>query len=138
MQIRHLFILYLLIGSSQIVYGQINKLLLKRKDSFFGLHFDFHASLEDKHIGETFTYGMIDSMLTTIKPDFVQVDCKGHPGISSCPTQVGTHPDSIRKDILKIWREVTAKHGVALYVHYSGVLDGFDIFFLQLVNLICI
>src|SRR5690349_20017746 len=63
---------------------------LKRSESFTGFHFDFHATLQDTTIGKTFTYEMIDSFLRITKPDFIQVDCKGHPGISSYPTKTGT------------------------------------------------
>ncbi len=93
------------------------------KPRFAGLHFDFHAGAQDNTIGKTFTYGMIDSLLTIIKPDFIQVDCKGHAGFSSYPTKVGNTPAAFSKDIMKIWREVTNKHGVPLFVHYSGVWD---------------
>lgn len=96
---------------------------LKRADSFFGLHFDFHATDKDNKVGETLTSEMVDSMLTLIKPDYIQIDCKGHPGISSYPTKVGTPALGFVKDPYNIWHEVTAKHGVGLYVHYSGVLD---------------
>jgi hypothetical protein len=96
---------------------------LRRKDSFFGLHFDFHATLADEHIGRTLTYGMIDTLLKEVRPDFIQVDCKGHPGISSYPTKVGTPASGFDKDPLQLWRKVTKKYGVALYVHYSGVYD---------------
>ena len=95
-----------------------------RAQSSFGLHFDFHASENDKEIGKTLTRGMIDSLLTTVKPDFIQVDCKGHPGYTSYPTKVGNQAGGFTQDPLKLFREVTARHGVALYVHYSGVLDG--------------
>jgi hypothetical protein len=95
----------------------------KNKERFAGLHLDFHAMLEDTTIGKTFTYGLIDSLMSITKPDFIQVDCKGHPGISSYPTKVGNAPAAFSKDIMKIWREVTAKYGVPLYVHYSGVWD---------------
>lgn len=95
----------------------------KRADCFFGIHMDFHAGFEDKEIGKTFTAETIDSFLTIVKPDFVQVDCKGHPGYSSYPTKVGSQTSGYTKDILKIWREVTLKHNVALYVHYSGLKD---------------
>ncbi|MBZ5859309.1 beta-galactosidase [Flavihumibacter profundi] len=94
-----------------------------RSDSFFGIHFDFHATQNNTEIGKTFTPGMIDSFLTIVKPDFVQVDCKGHPGYSSYPTKVGNKAGGFTKDILQIWRDVTARHNVALYVHYSGILD---------------
>jgi hypothetical protein len=97
---------------------------LRRENSFFGLHFDFHATNSDNKIGETFTYGMADSMLSIIKPDYIQVDCKGHPGISSYPTKVGNPAPGFIKDPYKIWSEVTRKHNVGLFVHYSGVLDG--------------
>ncbi len=90
---------------------------------FIGFHFDFHATLHDTAIGKTITPQLIDSFLTITKPDFIQVDCKGHPGISSYPTRVGTPAPGMEKDILKIFREETAKHHVKLYVHYSGVLD---------------
>ncbi|MBL7699271.1 MAG: alpha-L-fucosidase [Chitinophagaceae bacterium] len=96
-------------------------------ERFAGLHFDFHASMKDSSIGKTFTVEMIDSLLTIAGPDFIQVDCKGHPGVSSYPTKVGTHAPTLQKDILKIWREVTAKHKVPLYVHYSGVWDSMAI-----------
>jgi len=94
-----------------------------RENSFFGLHFDFHATNEANQIGKTFSEEIIDSMLTLIKPDFIQVDCKGHPGISSYPTKVGNPAPGIIKDPYPIWRRVTAKHGVGLFVHYSGVID---------------
>jgi len=100
-----------------------NAQILKRADSFFGIHFDFHATENNKEIGKTFTAEMIDSFLTIVKPDFVQVDCKGHPGYTSYPTKVGNPPSGYTKDILKIWREVTARHNVALYVHYSGIME---------------
>ncbi len=93
------------------------------KERFAGLHFDFHAGLTDSGIGKTFNPEMIDSLLSMVKPDFIQVDCKGHPGISSYPTKVGNPAPAFEKDIMKIWREVTQKHGVPLYVHYSGIWD---------------
>jgi len=95
----------------------------KEPKRFAGLHFDFHATMDDKEIGETFTFEMIDSLLFVTKPDFIQVDSKGHPGVSSYPTSIGNRPESFNKDILKIWKEVTKKHGIPLYVHYSGLWD---------------
>ncbi len=115
-----LIVLCLGISLSQS-WGQ--KPVLRRADSFFGLHFDFHAGLGDTLIGKTLTEGMVDSLLTLVKPDFIQVDCKGHPGVSSYPTKVGNSAGHFLKDPLKLFRTVTARHGVALYVHYSGVWD---------------
>jgi hypothetical protein len=104
------------------VFAQ-NRTPLRRADSYLGLHFDFHAGLGDTEIGKTLTEGMIDSLLTRVKPDFIQVDCKGHPGVSSYPTKVGHKPANFVKDPPRLFRTVTSRHGVALYVHYSGVWD---------------
>jgi hypothetical protein len=96
---------------------------LKRSDCFFGVHFDLHASEDITDAGKTLTYAMIDTFLTRVKPDFIQIDCKGHPGISSYPTKVGYHVKGFEKDPLKLWREVTEKNHVALFMHFSGVID---------------
>ena len=97
--------------------------ILKRADCFFGVHFDLHASEDITDAGKTLTAEMIDTFLTRVKPDFIQIDCKGHPGISSYPTKVGYHVKGFEKDPLKLFREVTAKNNVALFMHFSGVWD---------------
>jgi hypothetical protein len=94
-----------------------------RAKSFFGLHFDFHAVNTDNQIGKNFFAETIDSLLTIVKPDYIQVDCKGHAGISSYPTIIGNPAPGFIKDPYPIWRQLTAKHGVGLFVHYSGILD---------------
>lgn len=96
---------------------------LKRSESFLGIHFDFHARKECQNIGQQVDREMVAYLLDLVQPDYVQCDCKGHPGISSYPTKVGNSAPCIVKDPLKIWREVTAERGVALYLHYSGVWD---------------
>jgi hypothetical protein len=95
----------------------------RRGESFFGLHFDRHLGREDRGIGRTLTAPMIESLLDAARPDFIQVDTKGHPGIASYPTRAGTPAAELEKDPLKLFREVTARRGVALYSHYSGVID---------------
>lgn len=96
---------------------------LRRSDCFFGVHFDLHASENITNAGQTLTPEMIDTFLTRVRPDFIQIDCKGHPGISSYPTKVGFHVKGFEKDPLKLWREVTEKNKVALFMHFSGVWD---------------
>lgn len=96
---------------------------LKRSDCFFGVHFDLHASEDITDAGKTLTYAMIDTFLTRVRPDFIQIDCKGHPGISSYPTKVGYHVNGFEKDPLKLWREVTEKNHTSLFMHFSGVID---------------
>ncbi|MDZ7314742.1 MAG: hypothetical protein ONB24_01325 [candidate division KSB1 bacterium] len=96
---------------------------LTRAESFFGLHFDFHAEARDTLIGERVTPEMVQWLIDEVRPDFIQIDCKGHPGYSSYPTRVGNSVGKFVRDPLRIWREVTARNGVALYMHYSGVID---------------
>lgn len=96
---------------------------LKRADCFFGIHFDLHANEEITDAGKTLTAEMIDTFLLKVQPDFIQIDCKGHPGITSYPTKVGFHVKGFEKDPLKLFREVTLKNNVALFMHFSGVWD---------------
>jgi alpha-L-fucosidase len=96
---------------------------LKRADSFFGIHFDFHAGTDCKEIGKNTTPEMIEKIIAAAHPDYIQIDCKGHSGLSSYPTKVGNQAPGFVGDPLRVWREVTARHGVALYMHYSGVWD---------------
>ncbi|MBR4750872.1 MAG: hypothetical protein IK077_03850 [Thermoguttaceae bacterium] len=94
-----------------------------RKDSFFGVHFDYHALMTDPPVGGATTPEMIDALIDIARPDYFEVDSKGHPGVSSYPTKVGNSAGRFVGDPLKVWRDETAKRGVALYAHYSGILD---------------
>ncbi|MCX8109597.1 MAG: hypothetical protein N3G20_12430, partial [Verrucomicrobiae bacterium] len=66
---------------------------------------------------------MVQNLIDRVRPDYLQIDCKGHPGLSSYPTKVGNRAPGFVGDPLRIWRDVTAENGVALYMHYSGVWD---------------
>jgi alpha-L-fucosidase len=92
--------------------------------TFFGLHYDLHPSAKDTELGRETTYEHIRAELEKARPDFVQYDCKGHPGYTGYPTRVGTPSPGIRRDALKIWRQVTRDLGIPLSVHYSGTWDG--------------
>lgn len=96
---------------------------LKRAESFLGIHFDFHAGDDCTEIGKNTTRAMIENIVDQVHPDYLQIDCKGHPGLSSYPTKVGNQAPGYVGDPLKLWREVTAERGISLYMHYSGVWD---------------
>lgn len=121
---RRILLFILIFVSASMNMKAQNKEKLRRADCFFGIHFDLHASEDITDAGKTLTVEMVDTFLTKVKPDFIQIDCKGHPGISSYPTKAGNHVKGFDKDPLKIWREATAKNNVGLYMHYSGVWDG--------------
>jgi len=96
---------------------------LRRADSFLGVHFDFHAGPDCTEIGKNTTRKMIENVIDQVHPDYLQIDCKGHPGLSSYPTKAGNPAPGFVGDPLRLWRQVTAERGVALYMHYSGVWD---------------
>ncbi len=118
---------FLFIGLSltapQAVAGDDAPKRLTRAESFLGVHFDFHAGKDCMEVGKNTTRAMIENIIDRVKPDYLQIDCKGHPGLSSYPTRAGNPAPGIIGDPLKTWREVTAARGVALYMHYSGVWD---------------
>lgn len=94
-----------------------------RKDCFFGLHFDKHATSETVNIGKTYPVDTLEALCKEVKPDFIQTDAKGFEGLSCYPTKVGNRAPQIKNDILKIWREITKKYDIPLYVHFCGVVD---------------
>lgn len=96
---------------------------LRRRDAFFGLHFDQHANENDRAVGAETTAENIRELIERVRPDWVQWDCKGHPGYASYPTEVGWPAPGLVADGLAVLREVTRELGVALLIHYSGVID---------------
>ena len=95
---------------------------MKRKDYFFGIHFDFHA-LEGQVVPTEYRPDGIARMLDEVKPDFVQCDTKGHAGLFSYPTKVGTPAAGMEVDLLATWRKLTRERGILLYAHHSGLYD---------------
>lgn len=91
----------------------------RRADSYFGLHFDFHANERLTGIGTRTKAENIDRLLETVKPDFLQVDTKGHPGYASFVTACGNTAPGLEANHLEIFRKETEKYGVALYGHYD-------------------
>ena len=96
---------------------------LRRDQSFFGIHFDFHAGSDCNEVGKNTTPAMVQTIIDKVQPDYIQIDCKGHAGYSSYPTKVGNRAPGFVGDPLHIWRNVTARNGISLYMHYSGVWD---------------
>ena len=96
---------------------------MKRKDCFFGMHFDFHANASSKDIGKELDESVIAKIVDQVQPDFMQCDTKGHPGYCSYKTKLGNQAPGLVNDVLASWRKVTKERGIPLYSHYSGVID---------------
>lgn len=89
----------------------------------FGLHYDLHANANDIELGAGLTHEHLKAELEKVRPDWVQCDCKGHPGYTSWPTEIGSTSPGVVKDSLRIYRDVTREFGIPLVMHYSGVID---------------
>jgi hypothetical protein len=90
------------------------------EDVFFGIHYDLHANANDTELGKDLTPEHLRERLQRTRPDWVQTDCKGHPGYTSWPTKVGSTSPGMVKDSLRIYRDVTRELGIKLGVHYSA------------------
>src|SRR5580704_9494152 len=90
------------------------------EDVFFVIHNDLHATDTDTELGRELTPEMLRARLLETHPDWIQTDCKGHPGYASWPTKVGSTSPGVVKDALRIYRDVTRELGIKLGVHYSG------------------
>lgn len=113
-------VLFVLISCFHSLFSQEKPAQVER---FFGFHFDFHATANDIEIGKYFSASTLEEFLKRTKPDFIQMDSKGHPGYSSYPTGVGYAPEQFSGDPLRQWRDVTTRLDLPLYVHYSGIWD---------------
>jgi len=90
---------------------------------FFGIHYDLHANASDTGLGRDLTAEHLRERLLRVRPDWIQADCKGHPGYTSWHTEIGSTSPGAVKDALRIHRDVTRELGIKLGMHYSGVWD---------------
>lgn len=95
----------------------------KRKDSFFGLHFDLHPKQNDTNLGADISEENIRALLERVRPDYVTYDCKGHEGFCGYASETGISAPAIRNDSLAVWRKVTKELDISLGIHYSGLQD---------------
>jgi len=95
------------------------------KKYYFGLHYDLHAGQTDTELGTRCGKKDLVPMLKLMDPDFVQTDCKGHPGMTSWFSKVpnATVSPGVVKDAMKQWRAATRTLGIPLHCHYSGIWD---------------
>lgn len=93
------------------------------ENAFFGVHHDLHAGVIDTDLGAELTPQHLREFLQRVKPDWIQCDCKGHGGYTSWPSSTGPTSPGVKRDALRIYRDVTRELGIRLGVHYSGVRD---------------
>ena len=95
------------------------------KQYHFGLHYDLHAGKADTELGLRTALEDLVPMLELSGADFVQTDCKGHPGYTSWFSQTpeASIPPQLKVDALLGWRAATRQLGQPLHCHYSGIWD---------------
>ena len=95
------------------------------KKVYFGLHYDLHAGQQDTDLGARCSPRELKPLLRMMAPDFVQTDCKGHPGMTSwySKTPGATVSPGVVKDAMRQWRAATRELGMPLHCHYSGIWD---------------
>jgi len=89
----------------------------------FGMHFDLHANKTDTELGAKITHENLKRALSIIDPDWIQCDCKGHPGMTAWETTFGTMAPGVIKDAMRVHADVCKELGIPLGMHYSGVWD---------------
>ncbi len=91
----------------------------------YGFHYDLHVGENDRDIGKRCDVDRLAGLFKQAKADFVQADCKGHPGYTSwfSKTPAASVGPGVVKDALKVWRAATRKLGLPLHCHYSGIYD---------------
>ncbi len=92
---------------------------------YFGLHYDLHPNPNDTALGTRCSPRELVPSLRLLAPDFVQTDCKGHPGFTSWFSRVPTASvaPGLKQDALRQWRAATKRLGLPLHCHYSGIWD---------------
>lgn len=95
------------------------------KKRYFGLHYDLHANRNDTELGTRATPTYLVPPLRRLGVDFVQTDCKGHPGYTSWYSRVpeASISPGVKRDALEGWRQATRQLGLPLHCHYSGIWD---------------
>lgn len=95
------------------------------KNFYFGFHYDLHANGGDTELGLHCAPEELAPLLKIIGADFVQTDCKGHPGYVSWFSQTpdASMPPALKQDAMAGWRAATRKLGMPLHCHYSGIWD---------------
>lgn len=97
--------------------------MIKRKDSYFGIHLDLHPNEGDFNYGADINAENLGRLFDVAKPDYVTYDCKGHPGYCGYESSIGVTVPNIRQDSLAVVRAATKARNIPLAIHYSGVQD---------------
>lgn len=100
----------------------MNKKILRRSESYVGIHFDMHPREHEVLAGSEIEE-QLSKVLEEIQPDYIQCTGKGHVGVAGYKSKAGTMAQIPTEDPMDVFRAVTKKYNTALYAHYSGLWD---------------
>jgi hypothetical protein len=89
----------------------------------FGIHYDLQPDSNDARWLSEVSAENLRAEWKKVKPDWIQCDCKGSAGLSSYFTKAGNPTPAMKKDPLRIHRDVTRELGLPLLVHFCGIWD---------------
>lgn len=92
--------------------------------SGFNLLIDYYTEITGRPYGSGATEKNMGPVLEKLKPGFIIVYGKGHSGATTFQSSLKTEHPKLAKDMLVFSRKLTKKHGVRLFVYYSGLFDG--------------
>jgi len=95
----------------------------RRARGFLGVQFHLDAGPGRGRLHRNLSREMIRGIIKRIQPDFIQCDARGPNGQALYPSDAGPRAPRRARDALRLWRDVTAARGVALFVGYAGLLD---------------
>jgi hypothetical protein len=91
--------------------------------SFYLLHEDHHTS--DAHeVGRDADPVRTGELINLSKPDVIQIHAKGNPGWTTYPTQIGHTPPKLRRDVMRVWRDIANRYHYPFSVYYNIGRDG--------------
>jgi len=92
------------------------------EQTIFNIHFDHHAG-ENSPIGADCDPEKIKRLLLLSRPGMVQYHSKGHPGYATYPTKIGVPAKGLKRDVLRIYRDVTRELGIRFSIYNSSLYD---------------
>jgi hypothetical protein len=92
------------------------------EQTVFNIHFDHHAG-ETSPIGASCDPKKIKRLLRLSRPGMVQYHSKGHPGYATYPTKIGVPAKGLKRDVLRIYRDVTRELGIRFSIYNSSLYD---------------
>jgi hypothetical protein len=92
------------------------------QSTFFNWHVDYHIRPHSA-TGAGMTAERLRHILERVRPDMVQVDAKGHPGLSSYRSRYSPVSEHYAQDTLRLYRDITRELGLPFSVYYSTLID---------------